>query len=259
MYDLATRAEAISLCRSGIPNADIASKLGVPKGTIGSWKYWDRQRHPSLYPETRADIPYCPFCHGADLDQTAYAYLLGLYLGDGHIVKPNAHRVYNLAIACADAWPGLMIEAAECLTRIIPCGSVIKVQRKGMHEIKMYSKHWPCMFPQHGPGRKHERKIELADWQQAIVYRYPQELVRGLIHSDGCRIANWTEKVIAGETKRYEYPRYFFTNYSEDIRQLFTSALDVIGIEWKYANSRNISVAKRASVALMDTFVGPKY
>ena len=27
-------------------------------------------------------------------------------------------------------------------------------------------KHWPCLFPQHGPGRKHERKIRLEAWQR---------------------------------------------------------------------------------------------
>jgi hypothetical protein len=28
-------------------------------------------------------------------------------------------------------------------------------------EVYSFSKHWPCLFPQHGPGRKHERKIQL--------------------------------------------------------------------------------------------------
>ena len=29
--------------------------------------------------------------------------------------------------------------------------------------------HWPCLFPQHGPGRKHERPIVLEHWQRVIV------------------------------------------------------------------------------------------
>ena len=33
-------------------------------------------------------------------------------------------------------------------------------------EVYSFSKHWPCLFPQHEPGRKHERKIELMPWQQ---------------------------------------------------------------------------------------------
>ena len=77
---------------------------------------------------------------------------------------------------------------------------------KGRHNIKVYFKHLPCLFPQHGPGKKHERPIALDHWQQDIVDAHPWEFIRGLIHSDGCRITNWTEKVIGGERKRYEYP-----------------------------------------------------
>ena len=36
---------------------------------------------------------------------------------------------------------------------------------------KSTSKHWPCLFPQHGPGRKHTRKIELEQWQVIFVQK----------------------------------------------------------------------------------------
>ena len=65
-----------------------------------------------------------------------------------------------------------------------------------------------------------------------IVDAHPWELVRGLVHSDGCRITNWTTRLVAGKRKRYEYPRYFFTNKSDDIRKIFTDALDRVGVEW---------------------------
>jgi hypothetical protein len=85
----------------------------------------------------------------------------------------------------------------------------------------------------------------------------------GRIHSDGCRITNWTEKTIGGKRKRYEYPRYFFTNLSDDIRRLYTDTLDELGVEWTYCTRNgipfNVSVARKASVALMDTHVGPTY
>ncbi|MGH2786246.1 MAG: hypothetical protein ACRDJ1_13375 [Actinomycetota bacterium] len=42
------------------------------------------------------------------------------------------------------------------------------------------------------------------------------------------------------------------------IRWLFTDSCDQLGIEWRQMNARNISVARRDSVALMDTFIGPK-
>ncbi len=129
--------------------------------------------------------------------------------------------------------------------------------------VTSYDRHWPRLFPQHGPGKKHERPIALVPWQRAVVDAHPWELVRGLIHSDGCRVTNWTEKTIGGRRKRYEYPRYFFSNASGDILRLFTDTLDAVGVEWKPANQaravQNISVAKRASVALMDRHIGPKY
>ncbi|MCW2844139.1 MAG: hypothetical protein JWN22_2055 [Nocardioides sp.] len=74
--------------------------------------------------------------------------------------------------------------------------------------------------PQHGPGRKHERPIVLEAWQRAIVDQHPAELLRGLLHSDGSRVANWTSRVVAGERRRYDYPRWRFTNNSDDIREL---------------------------------------
>lgn len=111
--------------------------------------------------------------------------------------------------------------------------------------------------------RKHERLIALDPWQQEIVDAHPWEFIRGLIHSDGCRITNWTTRLVGGERKRYEYPRYFFTNVSDDIRRLCTDTLDKLGIEWtrctRNGNPYNISVAKKTSVALMDTHVGPKH
>lgn len=129
--------------------------------------------------------------------------------------------------------------------------------------MKVHSKHLRCLFPQHGPGRKHERKITLEAWQQEIVDAHPWQFIRGLIHSDGCRIINWTTRLVRGERKRYEYPRYFFSNKSDDIRKLFSDTLTAVGVEWttlaRGSDPFNISVARRASVALMDAHVGPKY
>ncbi|MER5497413.1 helix-turn-helix domain-containing protein [Streptomyces sp. NPDC002561] len=249
------RQKALILLRSGAKNADVARKLNVPAGTIGYWKHMDRA--------TRGECPgahrsFCPRCDG-ELDQPAYAYLPGLYLGDGHIIQNKAMKTPSLSITCDDSWPGLMDLCENSMRAVFPENSVCRVRRKGCREVKMYSKHLWCLFPQHGPGKKHERPIALASWQQEIVDARPWDFIRGLIHSDGCRNTNWTTRVIGGVRKRYEYPRYYFTNLSTDILGLFTDALDRVGVEWKQANTRNISVARRASVALMDAHVGPKY
>lgn len=191
------------------------------------------------------------------MNDQPYAYLFGLYLGDGHIV--HKYKQHTLSIACADAWPGLIDAAEEALRLVMPGAKTGRVQRTGCTEVKSYSEHWVCMFPQHGPGKKHERPIVLKEWQEFVLEAHPEEFIRGLIHSDGCRSINWTTRLIAGVRKRYEYPRYYFTNESEDIRNLFVDTLDALGIEWRYNNRNTISIARRNSVAALDAFVGPKY
>ncbi len=44
----------------------------------------------------------------------------------------------------------------------------------------------------------------------------------------------------------YEYPRYFFSNLSADIRGLFCEYCERLGIRWTQSNHRNISVSDRA-------------
>jgi hypothetical protein len=192
------------------------------------------------------------------LDETAYAYLLGLYLGDGCLTRQRKD-VYVLSIACCDAWPGLIVAAKEATRKVMPASAVFSSQKTGMTAVKSTSKHWPCLFPQHGPGMKHTRKIELADWQQAIVDRYPGDFVRGLIHSDGCRGMNRVRRTLADGDHWYQYPRYTFSNKSGDIIELCGATLDQLGVEWRYARWDVISVAKRDAVARLDEFVGPKY
>jgi hypothetical protein len=77
----------------------------------------------------------------------------------------------------------------------------------------------PCLFPQHGPGRKHESAIELESWQEEIVGEFPGDFVRGLIPSDGYRGMNRVRRMVGGEEKWYEYPRYLFVNRSADIHR----------------------------------------
>ncbi|MFB7027361.1 MULTISPECIES: helix-turn-helix domain-containing protein [unclassified Streptomyces] len=253
------RQRALTLLRGGAKNADVARELNVPAGTVSYWKHLDRAKRGEC--PGRPD-PKCPRCDGRDLDEAAYAYLFGLYLGDGHISHYSGHRVPNLMITLDDARPGIQDEAEAVMRRVFPDNATCRVRKKGCHNLKVYSLHLVCLFPQHGPGKKHERAIVLEHWQQAIVDAHPWEFVRGLVHSDGCRITNWTTRVVNGERKRYEYPRYFFTNVSDDIRQLYTDTLDRLGVEWtrcsRGGRPYNVSVARRASVALMDLHVGPK-
>ena len=170
----------------------------------------------------------------AQLPAEDYAYLLGVYLGDGHLVR-FPRDVFKLTIACDAAYPGLL-----------PVDRCTRVQ--------CYSKLLPMLFPQHGRGRKHERPIRLAPWQAAITERHPKELVRGLMHSDGSR---FVARQRVGP-KTYEYVRYGFANRSDDIKRILCDHLDLLGIGWTRPNDLLIAVDRRAEVSKLDAFVGPK-
>jgi hypothetical protein len=182
----------------------------------------------------------------------AYGYLLGLYLGDGCISR-GPHGQAVLRIACANAWPGLLALAGNALSSVSP-NRVFFVARDGCTSVEGHWKHWLCLFPQHGPGKKHERPIVLAGWQRDLIEADPRPLLRGLFHSDGCRCMN----KVTVNGKAYAYPRYFFSNNSTDIMAICQWALDLQGVVWRMNNPHSLSVAKANSVAILDSFIGPK-
>lgn len=251
MYDLATRQRALALLGHGRSLNSVSKETGISRAAIRAWQ---------VRVEPLPRMKQTP-CEGPP-DPAAYAYLLGLYLGDG-CISPHPRGGYYLRIACADAWPGLIEQCRAAILAVRPSDKVYVLQRQGCVAVTSYGRHWTCLFPQHGPGKKHDRPIVLEDWQQEIVDAHPWELIRGLIHSDGCRITNWTTRMVGGVKKRYEYPRYFFTNKSDDIRRLCTDTLTKVGVQWtvlaRGSDPFNVSIARKDSVALMDTHIGPKH
>jgi hypothetical protein len=133
--------------------------------------------------------------------------------------------------------------------------SVHRVQRKGCVGVQSYSNHWPSLLPQHGSGKKHDRAILLTAWQQPIIDNNPGHFLRGLFHSDGCRVDNRTVK----NQKTYVYPRYMFVNESADIMRLCQQSPDRLGISWKMCRRNMLSVARKEAVAALDEHVGPKW
>ena len=160
---------------------------------------------------------------------------------------------------CADAWPGLRRECEQAMSAVRPGNKVGTQQQAGCTEVISCSRHWPCLFPQHGPGRKHMRKIELQPWQHTIVMTNAGRFARGLFHSDGYRGINRVRARLADGDHWYEYPRYLFTNESADILRLCGETLDRLGVAWRYSRRNSISVARREAVPRLDEFVGPKY
>jgi hypothetical protein len=193
-------------------------------------------------------------------DAWSYSYLLGMYLGDG-CISNTGRRSYQLVITCALDYPDIIDDCVTAVVLTLLSRSVRCNRHRVSRCVRVTASctRWPEAFPQHGPGRKHSRRIELAPWQREIVDRFPQEFLRGLLHSDGCRTVNrFKTKLPSGRVAEYAYPRWFFSNRSADIRGLFCEYCERLGIRWTQSNPRNISISHRTSVALVDSFVPAK-
>lgn len=259
MHSQETVAEALHLAEDGLNNCEISRRTGVSRPTVREWRA-GRLPHsfkskPLLYGRPAKPGACCPRCgsgrHQFDRLSTAYVYLLGLYLGDG-CISGGARDVFRLRIALDVKYEGIIEECAAAMQAVVPWNKVHKqVTPKNYVEVHAYSKSWPCLLPQHGPGRKHERKIALTDWQQRLIDLVPGLLLRGLIHSDGCRFTNTG-------SNGWQCPRYVFTNLSEDIKRIFCDACDQLGLRWTTAPPKSVYVSRKADVARLDEFVGPK-
>ena len=240
---------AKALRDKGLGDRVISRETGIPYGTL---RYWRMLRHPPRTLRPRPDGSWRP------PNPCAYSYLLGLYLGDGCLGTPSGGSS-QLQITLDAAYPAIVREAEEAVRRTVPDAWVGQSACPGAVKLFASDPVWMYALPQHGPGRKHKRKIVLVPWQRAITLRYPKALIRGLIHSDGSRCINQFRVALPTDRiETYAYARYFFTNYSADIRGIFCEHCDLLGIRWTQSSYKNISIAHRDSVAILDSFVGPK-
>jgi hypothetical protein len=178
----------------------------------------------------------------------AYPYLLGLYLGDGYLAR-HPRDVYKLRVFLDARYPGIVRECEHAINAVLGKARAARIEGSCV-EVYAYSKRWPGLFPQHGPGKKHERLIRLEEWQWRLAREAPERLLRGLIHSDGCRFLN---------TGRdgWRHPRYSFTNSSAGIRAIFQETCGLIGVRWTAAGNK-VYVSRKTDVAVLDELVGPK-
>ncbi len=261
MHSRATVKEALRLRDDdGLGARQVARRLGVPLPTVRDWHAGKLPRHSRSTDDGLA-LNTCPTCgqkeHRFDELGPAYIHLLGLYLGDGSI-SSHARGVHRLRVFLDKKYPQIVRECAESIQATVHDNRVHSLLTpSNCYSVSAYSRAWPCLFPQHGPGAKHTRPIFLAEWQQELAKRWPQQLLKGLIQSDGCRFIN---------TGRggWRQPRYVFTNVSTDITSIFCSACDCLGLRWTAAFPKDesaavsIYVSRKADVAKLDEFVGPK-
>lgn len=259
MHSRDTVAEALRLAEAGLNNCEISRRTGIARPTVREWRAGKLphsfKSKPLLHGRPTEPGARCPRCgsaeHRFDRLSTAYVYLLGLYLGDG-CISEGARSVFRLRIALDMKYEGIIDECAAAMQAVVPWNKVhCQLTPKNYVEVHAYSKTWPCLLPQHGPGRKHKREIALTEWQQEFVDLVPGLLIRGLIHSDGCRFVN---------TGSYGWrcPRYVFTNLSDDIKRIFCDACDKLDLHWTTAPPKSVYVSRKADVARLDELVGPK-
>ncbi|HUA46094.1 MAG TPA: hypothetical protein VMA77_12745 [Solirubrobacteraceae bacterium] len=249
-YDIASYEAVIGLLGTGLSDYRIAAQTGVNRSTVRNW------RLAAGPPQTvkRAELAAA----WSIQDMPAYCYLLGAYLGDGTV---HTRKGIALNIVNDRRYPGVSREILGAMARTFP-GRSPRVHPSSTGESDILCISHPAVvraFPQHGVGRKHLRPIVLADWQLELTRAYPASLVRGLIHSDGCRVVNrFKTKLPSGRVAEYSYVRYFFSNLSSDIRQIFRDHCELLGIRVTQSNHRNLTVAHRRSVAILEEVVGPK-
>ncbi|MFY9773477.1 MAG: transposase, partial [Trebonia sp.] len=116
MYSSEVRVRALSWIENGFALRVISRSTGISRATLRDWRD---------HPEKDGSRASCPRCAddptlpepGAD-----YAYLLGLYLGDGCISLAGdpAKRVWKLRVMCCDSWPGLIQECARAMRVVRP-------------------------------------------------------------------------------------------------------------------------------------------
>jgi hypothetical protein len=246
---------AMAAWRAGVRDADNAMDHGV---TIQTIRRWRREYVRRGKPRGQLHVlARCPRCDDAPLDRAAYAELFGWYLGDGHISRQR-RGVFGLHITNDRRYAELNRHILELMRSVKPASRPHTREGIGCVITTVSWKHWPCLFPQHGPGRKHARQLGMTEWQWNIIEHHPADFLRGLFHSDGCRVENWALQVVAGDKKRYTYSRWHYKNDSAEIMLWCQQALDLVDIPWRQSSRRLLSVSRREAVARLDDLIGPK-
>lgn len=179
MYNNEIVELAKQLKGSGKNISEISRQLGVSRSVILDWL----TKKTKNTKNSKNDL-FDNFINSLETDEIFkynYYYLLGQYLGDGYINKLG--RTYNLRIAACAKHTNIINEIINSLTIIFPSNKIQQVKSQGCVNIGIYNNSLPTIFPHLGVGEKHNRKLELSDWQLKNIHH--SALLRGLIHSDG--------------------------------------------------------------------------
>lgn len=251
MHPPEVKRQALRLVAQGLNDCEVSRQMGIPRSTVRDW------RSPSYEPAVNLET--CPRCWKPTkpirFTIEDYVELLALYLGDGCLSK--APRTSRLRISLDSAYPKIIEDGRDLLARSFPMNrvDVVSFHDGACVNLSVWNSHLPCVFPQHGPGLKHRRRIALEEWQLALLIAAPWPFIRGCIRTDGC--------VFTNRTGRYAYLSYGFSNMSSDIANLLAFAMSLVGVDYRLTNGsrrgiHQLRVNRRPSVALMLEHVGLK-
>ena len=204
-----------------------------PRGPFDVWRLpdgWESHARPCgtgsradshLVAPARDGPEGCPACGRAhDLEglPPSFVYLLGMYLGDG---CPSAHPRGSSPHLLDARYPGIAEECERAIRAVMPLTASERSDTAPGTSCTPTRSLGRALFPQHGPGPKQTREIELTEWQRGHVARWPALLLR-TVYSDGCRFQN--------TGRNWSHPRYSFANNSEGIKKIFCDACDLMGL-----------------------------
>jgi hypothetical protein len=240
VHPQSVRERALGLVAAGHRDADVAVRTGLPRTTVRDLR---RAPRPSLC--HRCWNPSRPTYWSSE----DYAFLLGLYLGDGCV--SDAGRSFRLRLSLDARYPGVIADARAVLERgfFVNRVGAVRADAGSTVVLSVYHRHLPCLLPQHGAGLKHLRAIRLERWQEAVVLASPYGFLRGCIWSDGCTFVN--------RTGPYAYLTVDFCNRSDDIRAIFRSACEVAKLDYR-ENGDRVRINRRASVERLVAQIGVK-
>jgi hypothetical protein len=128
--------------------AAIARETGVPRSTIRSWL--DRRAGVAQSAEAAGlKSAQWGFESPHQHQIPSYAYLLGMYLGDGYIAHVGG--TYALRVYLNRRHREIIDHVKRAIHEVLPGLRVGEVHRsdEALTVVTCYSVHWPSVFPQH--------------------------------------------------------------------------------------------------------------
>ena len=251
------KQQIVKLLEDGWSRNKIAKELNVAWKQVDYWSK-NRARVSELVDDSDLKSLAVKRVGSSPTSRTSFSYLMGMYLGDGYLYKQGPYT-WKLRLACDRKYPSIINEIQQCLTNLHLSPSICNQQH--IDEVYCHGKLLPEMFPTFD-GPKHKNALTLTDWQRAVIDEHPQSFIRGLFHADGSRYIH--------KQGQYQYVKYNLTNRSKDLVDLFCSACDTVGIEYKvhprpFINKSGdkhvgwtVTIGKRSEVVKCEQFLGIK-